>query len=95
MTAIWSSTCKLRKPAAREEKGVGLSDAALRGVRASAGLRPSAPRVAPRTVSAGDQGENQARGDVLCVPTSRSCSNEMEAKKEHCHLEDSNTLMLL
>lgn len=89
MTAIWSSTCKLRKPAAREEKGVGLSDAALRGVRASA------PRVAPGTVSAGDQGENQARGDALCVPTSRSCSNEMEAKKEHCHLEDSNTLMLL
>lgn len=86
MTAIWSSTCKLRKPAAREEKGVGLSDAAL---------RPSGPRVAPGTVSAGDQGENQARGDVLCVPTSRSCSNEMEAKKEHCHLEDNNTLMLL
>lgn len=86
MTAIWSSTCKLRKPADGEEKGVGLGDDALGGVRASAGLRPSGLRVAPGSLGAGDQGENKARGgdDVPCVPTSLSCSNGMTTEVNIC-----------
>lgn len=89
MTAIWSSTCKLRKPADREEKGVRQGDDAL---------CLSGPQVAPGTVGAGDQEENEARGrdDVPCVLASLSCSNEMtmQAKKGHCHLEENNTLTL-
>lgn len=86
MIAIWSSTCKLRKPGDRAEAVVRLSTDGLSEVWDSAGLRISGTWAAleePQGPSmlGSRRGTNYMVGITLrALPTSLSCSKETEAK---------------
>lgn len=74
MTAIWSSTCKLRKPGDGAEAVVRLGFHGLSEVWASAGLTISGTLAAPEEPQEpsmlGEQGENKLYdgNNIACPP---------------------------